>query len=48
MKRTDTEKIRQFWISKELDKQFADKCKDKAINASEWLRQQVEKFVKGE
>lgn len=38
----------RFRIPSKTKKLFKAKCKAKAINFSEWLRQQVEKFIKGE
>lgn len=36
----------QFIVKKSLRKKFKSKCLLRDINPSEWLRHQVEKFVK--
>lgn len=38
--------FKQFRIKKFLLQRFNDTCKKKSINGSEWLRKQVENFVK--
>jgi hypothetical protein len=46
MKRTDKEKLMQFWIDKEKYKLFEEKCSQNGYSHSGWLRAQIEKFIK--
>jgi len=47
MKRTDKEKLIQFWIDKEKHNLFVEKCIKEGYSQSGWVRAQIDKFIKG-